>query len=192
MLYSLLLAGGKSSRMGQDKAALVCKGVSLLERALQLLAKTGSDEILVSGTIDGVESLPDIIPGCGPLGGIHAAFHHIKSAGNLDKSFLLVIPVDMPMLDIDTLSRLVVNTGEADSCHFEDEIFPCVLRASTRFKGHLDQLLLESTALGGKRSMKALLAAFREKRIKTEGLQEHVFLNVNRPEDWDAFRLHLV
>lgn len=184
MLLSLLLAGGKSSRMGEDKASMVVKGQTLLERSLALLEQTGSDRILLSGDIPGYDCLPDLIPECGPPGGLHAALHFIDREYGLDDSLLLIIPIDMPLLDPGTLSKLVTATGNADSSHFRDEIFPCVFRLTSKLKTHLDELYADSTERGGERSMKSLLSQFNEKIIEKEDVPEDIFLNVNQPEDW--------
>ena len=111
MLYSLLLAGGKSSRMGEDKAGLVLEGKTLLDRSLALLEKTGAGRILLSGDIPGYDCLPDLIPECGPPGGLHAALHFINREFDLDDSLLLIMPVDMPLLSVSTLSQLVTAIG---------------------------------------------------------------------------------
>ena len=96
--------------------------------------------------------------------------------------------IDMPFLDIGTLSKLVTATGEADSCHFRDEVFPCVFRLTPNLKTHLDTLYAESTERGGARSMQALLGQFDERILEKEDLPEKLFLNVNRPEDWSVIR----
>ena len=189
MLYSLLLAGGKSSRMGEDKRLLVYRGRTLLEHSLHLLKQTGADEILISGDVDGYDSIPDMVPDCGPPGGIHAALHHIESRGKLDDALLLVVPVDMPLLDSGTLAQLVTGIGNAGSCHYANEIFPCVFRADKNLKDHLDALFAESTEKGGKRSMQALLTAFDTVTVKATNLPENIFLNVNSPENWREYKL---
>ncbi len=170
--------------MGEDKASMVVEGQTLLERSLALLEQTGSDRILLSGDISGYDCLPDLIPDCGPPGGLHAALHFINKEYDLDGSLLLIIPIDMPLLDVGTLSKLVTGTGEADSCHFRDEIFPCVFRLTPKLKSHLDALYAESTERGGPRSMQTLLGKFDEKILEKENVSEDSFLNVNRPEDW--------
>ena len=147
MLYALLLAGGKSSRMGRDKSALVFHGQSLLEHAVGLLQRCGADEVLISGDVPGYASIRDLVPGCGPPGGIHAALHHMDDRKLLGGSLLLVIPVDMPLLDETTISRLVSAIGEADSCHYAGEVFPCLFRASRTLMDTLDGLFAESTEL---------------------------------------------
>ena len=72
-----VLAGGRSSRFGRDKALEVVGGATLLERALAALA--GCGERLVVGGSDalygfaGVPVAPDVVPGRGPLGGLETA-----------------------------------------------------------------------------------------------------------------------
>jgi molybdenum cofactor guanylyltransferase len=188
MLFSMLLAGGKSTRMGEDKAGLIVEGQTLLDRSLALLEKTGSDRILLSGDIPGYDCLPDLIPDCGPPGGLHAALHFIDEEFGLDGSLLLIMPIDMPLLDPGTLSKLVMATGEADSSHFRDEIFPCVFRLTPKLKTHLDALYAESTERGGPRSMQTLLGKFDGKILEKEDVSEDVFLNVNRPEEWTVIQ----
>lgn len=187
MLYGLLLAGGKSSRMGQDKSALVHNGETLLQHAQALLNEIGADRVLLSGQLESVDCIPDIIPDAGPLGGIHAALKAIEENFSLDGSLLVIIPVDMPLLTKQALSSLLVSIGEAQSCQFENEIFPCVFRATEKLLDHLETIFSESTELGGQRSMKSLLKMFENKIVTREGLNDEIFLNINFPEDWETF-----
>jgi molybdopterin-guanine dinucleotide biosynthesis protein A len=187
MLYSLLLAGGNSSRMGEDKRQLKHEGKTLLERALALLEVTGADKILISGDVRGYDCINDMVPGCGPLGGLHAALHFIQEQGSLDESHLLVIPVDMPLLQANSLAQLVEGIGDADSCRFGNEVFPCIFRASSELLEHLDELLAESARLGGKRSMKALLELDNAVSLDAASVPSSTFLNLNNPQDWKAY-----
>ena len=188
MLYSLLLAGGKSSRMGKDKSTLVYEGQTLLERSLDLLNQLGADHVLISGDIQGHDSIPDLLPDCGPFGGLHAAIHFIDKKSGMDGSLLLLIPVDMPMLDEQSLITLIESTGDAGSCFYQGEVFPCVFRLTSQLKNHLDSLFSKSTELGGDRSMKALLRAFTPKVLKSTALSRNVFFNLNSQQDWERFK----
>ncbi len=187
MLYSLLLAGGNSSRMGKDKRQLKHEGKTLLEKALRLLEMSDADEIIISGDVQGHECIQDMVPGCGPLGGLHAALHFIQEQGALDEALLLVIPVDMPLLQVDTLARLVHGIGSGDSCRYEKEVFPCVFKASSMLLEHLDDLLADSTELGGNRSMKALLEFGNAVTLEAASVPSSTFLNLNNPQDWQAY-----
>ena len=189
-LYSLLLAGGKSSRMGQDKRFLVFQGQTLVDRSLALLQNTGSDQLLISGELAGYKSIPDLLPDCGPVGGLHAALHHIELESGLNdkgQDLLLVIPVDMPFLSEQCLKTLLAGVAEADVCYYSGEVFPCVFRLSSRLRSYLDSLFSQSRELGGDRSMKALLRHFSSESLEPDGFSGKVFANLNNPEDLDSF-----
>lgn len=100
----IVLAGGHSSRMGQDKAALLLRGKSLLELQIEKLREIGAGDIMLSGkggqNIPGVRAIPDILPDRGPLGGIHAC---LKAA---EHPRCLVVAVDIPLLPPSVLSKL--------------------------------------------------------------------------------------
>jgi molybdenum cofactor guanylyltransferase len=92
-----VLAGGNSSRMGQDKSLLRVAGLSLLEWALNKLRTL---PLTIPPRIAGARSstpllapvVSDIHPGCGPLSGIEAAL----AATNQNLNIFL--PVDMPLV----------------------------------------------------------------------------------------------
>lgn len=91
----VILAGGKSTRMGGENKALLKLGDrTFLERIASELSDF--EERLLSGggqelaDMIGFRSVPDQFPGCGPLGGIYSALSVCKSGA------LLVLPCDMP------------------------------------------------------------------------------------------------
>ena len=104
---AVLLAGGKSSRMGRDKSALTVNGEPLWQRQLAVLRATNPAELFISGKSDGpyadcgVEILADEIPDCGPLGGIATALRRCTSER------LLVLAVDMPAMTAEFLRSLL-------------------------------------------------------------------------------------
>ena len=104
---AVLLAGGKSTRMGTDKAALVVDGEPLWQRQWLKLEEIGATERFVSGPRDGpwsvagLEVLPDQIPDTGPLAGVVAAL------GRAQFQWLLVFAVDLPDVPVDLLRELV-------------------------------------------------------------------------------------
>jgi molybdopterin-guanine dinucleotide biosynthesis protein A len=92
---AFVIAGGRSSRMGSDKALLVFNGQTLLQRALAV-ASTVAPGARIVGHADRYAQfgpvIEDIFPHCGPLGGIHAAL--AASASDLN----LMLSVDMPLM----------------------------------------------------------------------------------------------
>jgi molybdenum cofactor guanylyltransferase len=94
---AFVLAGGRSARMGQDKALLQLSSRSLLALALDKLRAlpVAAAPRIVAARADlssYTEVIPDLHPGCGPLGGIESAL--AESARPLN----LFLPVDLPLL----------------------------------------------------------------------------------------------
>ena len=103
---AFILAGGKSSRMGADKAFVVLHGRTLLEHALNL-ARTLTPDVTIVGAAPKFQRfgpvVEDVFPGCGPLGGIHAALRSSRADLNL------MLAVDVPFLPVELLGRLVAR-----------------------------------------------------------------------------------
>src|SRR5271157_1138730 len=98
-----LLAGGKSSRMGADKAFLDFGGQTLLDRALGAMGGV-CDRVAIVGDPARFAKyeavVADIFSGCGPLAGIHAALVHSSAELNL------MLAVDMPFVSAELLAFL--------------------------------------------------------------------------------------
>lgn len=111
-LFGLLLCGGRSSRMGQDKALLQLKGPlgaeSLLQRGLRLLREAGCGGVWLSGDYPGFAAIPDdpAWRGRGPLAGIASALQRYPEAR------WLILPVDMPGMS-SPLLRALARQGAA-------------------------------------------------------------------------------
>jgi molybdopterin-guanine dinucleotide biosynthesis protein A len=91
-----VLAGGRSSRMGRDKALLACGSRPLIEEVAAKLSAVAGSVALVGAPERyggfGFDCLPDLRTGCGPLGGIEAAL----AAGRGE--YNLIAACDMPNL----------------------------------------------------------------------------------------------
>src|ERR671923_2895255 len=97
-----VLAGGKSSRMGEDKALLRLEGRSLLDIVYhRLLGITPHVFVVGSRAQFGAEAIEDIFQNRGPLGGIHAAL----ATGHAELS--LVLAVDLPFVEEKFLQHLL-------------------------------------------------------------------------------------
>lgn len=103
--YSLLLlAGGKSSRMGSNKAELLYEGRTFVENLIIKAEKLGIKQIYLSGyqeKREDVQVVWDIYPGIGPLGGIHAGMKSMTTP------FCLILPVDVPQIPVEFLNDLL-------------------------------------------------------------------------------------
>jgi len=107
-----VIAGGKSSRMGTDKAFLDFAGQTLLDRALTVMGAVCNRVAIVGDPTQFAKYesvVPDIFPGCGPLAGIHAALLH--SAAELN----LMLAVDMPFVSKELLEFLFGAAGHGNA-----------------------------------------------------------------------------
>jgi len=122
-VVGVILAGGASSRMGTPKHALPTRdggtfGKLIHDALLEALSDARprrtcvSPRIVVAGLPPGAPMIGDLqhildrTPGLGPLGGLDATMHALRS----DADHLLVAPCDMPMLTAGTLRALLVPT----------------------------------------------------------------------------------
>ena len=107
-LYGLVLAGGRSSRMQRDKAALNYRGAPQLQRAFEQL-RSVTTHTFISVRADqssdplrrGLPQIVDQIADAGPIAGIHAA-----QLAHPDVAWL-VLACDLPFLDANTLATLL-------------------------------------------------------------------------------------
>lgn len=104
---AVLLAGGRSTRMGRDKAGLVIAGTPLWQIQIEKLRVLGPAGLFISGRRggpyegSGVEIVEDAIPGLGPLGGIAAALTRAQTPR------VLVLAIDLPAITPEFLAALL-------------------------------------------------------------------------------------
>lgn len=102
-----ILAGGRSSRMGTDKALLPLAGKPLIAHAVAKLRRICADVHILSNNpalAAYAPLVPDLHPDCGPIGGIEAALIHSPNDWNL------ILPVDVPFLPVAILQEFVAST----------------------------------------------------------------------------------
>lgn len=112
MVSAFVLAGGKSTRMGSDKAFLEFDGQTLLARALQR-ARAVASQAYVVGPREKFESvapvIEDVYPERGPLAAIHAALRATPS------ELSLVLAVDLPLVSEELLRFLLAQAQNCDA-----------------------------------------------------------------------------
>jgi len=98
----VLLAGGKSSRLGRDKQKEIVGGMRVVDREISVLAQLSDDIVMVGdtlfrqaelGIVGGIRCVTDIYPGYGSLGGLFSGLSHCKY------DWAVVVAGDMPFLN---------------------------------------------------------------------------------------------
>lgn len=187
-LYGLILAGGLSQRMGQDKGLLrYHPQTTQLERCLDLLSPF-CVQSFVSVRADQADapayrSYPLIVDryvGFGPMGGILSAFQQNPMAA------YLVLAIDLPGIRQETLSHLVAQRDEK-------RFATCFVSGEKKFKEPLCTIyepkafpkMLQELGLGGG-SPSAFLRRVCTKDL-VSGVKEEDLLNINTPEEREVF-----
>jgi molybdenum cofactor guanylyltransferase len=187
-----VLAGGKSSRMGQDKAFMQLGGRTLLARALEL-AKAATGSAWIVGSTEKFAAFgqvaEDIYPGHGPLAGIHTALTSTQSDLNL------ILAVDMPFLQPAFLSYLVAQARDSTAAVVVPEIGGCLQPLCAVYRREFAAAAERSLA-ADKNKVERLFTEVPTRVIKREELErnefsEEMFRNLNTELDWQEARQKL-
>ncbi len=119
-IAGVVLAGGRSSRMGRNKAFLEYKGAPLVSHMTRILEEAGLKDVYVSGDLEGYRCIPDSTPYNGPA---HAICDVIKFLQTYDGA--LFVPVDMPFLTSDILRALLCQPRGA---YFQNCALPAFIK----------------------------------------------------------------
>ena len=187
----VLLAGGKSRRMGEDKRYLVMGGETLLERGLGVL-RSVFQEVLVVIAQDsppvGVDArvVKDLVPECGSLGGLYTGLMQATTP------YIFVVACDMPFLNQAVIAQFTSRRATAD-----------IVMAKLAARLH------PMHALYGKRCLPVLEQMIQVRQLKIQEVVLHAslrvqyvtetdlssidpsgrsFQNVNTPADFEAAR----
>tara|TARA_B100000927_G_scaffold33814_2_gene24351 strand:- start:39318 stop:39956 length:639 start_codon:yes stop_codon:yes gene_type:complete len=201
-LIGLVLAGGQSRRMGQDKALMRYQGRTLIDNASLLLQSASCDKVLISRNAPGF--LNDRIEDAGPLSGVHAVLDALSQSDNHNGNpcELLVLPVDMPQMTPELLRILVSRGREAEkACYVEKRFLPFYLpvtqdtkallanylveQSKRRVVGFLEILNAVSLKEGDLKKIARKDESDNKKRLANMSNEDGVeWLNVNTPGDW--------
>src|SRR5262245_49875298 len=183
-ISAVLLAGGESRRMGQDKATLPFHGKPLWEIQLELLQKLEPTEIFVSARTDpvwrpdDVQFVADNPPSRGPLSGLAA------SLAQMSTPHLIALAIDMPLMTEKYLQSLCdqVEPGRGVIAKIDGRFEPLAAiypqEALTNLRCALsgDDFSLQKLA-------HLLVTAGKLKAIPLTLQERKLFLNVNEPSD---------
>ena len=183
---AFVLAGGKSTRMGTDKAFVTLDGRTLLARALDVARAVTSDVHIVGDRGKFAALAPvveDEFPGCGPLGGIHAALR--TSSCDLN----VILAVDLPFVTPALLQFLIERARDSAAAMVTVPRTGSRMAAAVRGLSARVCRIWRSTALqAGQYKIDALFDETRmhvigEDELRSSGFRVEVFRNLNTPED---------
>lgn len=189
-----VLAGGKSSRMGTDKAFLRIGDETFLSRAVKTLSSVCGNRVAIVLNNEQkhfIEKLPgkvpyifDVYANRGALGGIHAALD------NCPTEYAIVLAVDLPLMNCEAIGKL---TEIALSSNEFTAVVPrqtdgrfqplCAAYHVRRCLPPLERLMNENESAAVRDFLKIIAPRFIEQDKLTAGQSNDIFFNANFPAD---------
>jgi len=205
----VVLAGGKSSRMGTSKALLMrssSKSVgqssnqeNMLSYSKKLLKNIGIEKVVVSGDIEGEPTNNNVIDEfaeLGPMGGIYSVIKKYQPKS------LLILPVDLPLMSKETLSQLKIKGQLSQkACFFTEHFLPLYLPNNAYveqfFSTNFSQFMQSNNhALNEKittkkngPSIRSMLAQVPHQALALQSTQ--CLFNTNTPQEWQQAQLRI-
>lgn len=189
-MIGVVLAGGRSTRLGQDKVRLRLPGDGrdMLARTADLLAAC-TDGVAIScrapasgeavPALPGIRSIPDAEPGLGPFGGVWAALRELRQP-------LLVLSCDLPFMDAPTLRRLI----DARSARSPETLMTTFQQAETGFIEALVSIyepaclpFFEKARARSLRQLNLVIPEGLQSRVAYTKAEALPFFNINFPDE---------
>ena len=184
-MTAVILAGGRSRRMGRDKLTLPQGNTTVLNAAVERFAGV-FERVYISVREPGqypdakVPEIPDIFRDCGPMGGLYST---LEAAGES----IFLVAADLPFSDPHLAEKIIAARGDSQIC--------ITLDGCGRFEplfGYYDFSVKEpakTLLLEGKYKMAELFKLCKTKMLQPEELDgmwnERAFQNMNFPEDYE-------
>lgn len=156
-MIGVVLAGGQSTRMGRDKAALELDGQTLQDRCAAVLRDCFPEVMIIRH---------DDVPGLGPIGGIATALRRAPE--------VFVVACDMPFLDAGLIRAMASQLAAYDAVAIPGE--PLHAAYSARILP-----VIERQIASGNYSMNHLLSQLQVKTVAGPAL-----ININTPQEWET------
>ena len=185
----VILAGGKSQRMGRDKLELSLDGRTLLESAVSRFEAEFEDVHISVGDAAkypdvAAQRIVDVFPGIGPIAGLHSALTNLPGDG------VFLVAADLPYSSPYAAKRIIEMGREKDACivrlpdgrleplfgYYSKALLPLCEEAIKSDNYQIREILFSANTL------------FINPHELGECWNEKLFLNVNYPEDYEKLR----
>jgi molybdopterin-guanine dinucleotide biosynthesis protein A len=180
-ITGIILAGGKSQRMGTDKGLLLLNGKPFISHIYEALKPiVGDNIVVVSSNADydafGYKRIEDLIADKGPVGGLYTALKQSKTKLNL------VLSVDVPMVSTELLEWLVQNHDDSyliTQVQANEKASPLIAVYDRALR-----ILLEEHLAGNQLQLRALIDEVNHKTIEIPQKWIAHVQNINTDEDY--------
>jgi molybdopterin-guanine dinucleotide biosynthesis protein A len=189
-MAGIILAGGKSVRMGTDKALLRWNEKTLLQHTVDLLRSVGERVVIVADRrakyhVLGAEAvIGDEYPGTGPLGGVVTGLNYVEDG------YHYVLACDMPLLKPEVLTFVYGSAEGCEACvpSVGGYLEPLCGVYHGRCRATLGQVISRGEDLSLHMALKLLdLQVVSEDQLRRIDPQMESFTNINTLEEYGRF-----
>ena len=176
-MKAIVLAGGKSSRMGQDKALMKINGKAMMQYVIDNLSQAFGEVFISGNRLDypvSMKVIKDVNEQKGPMGGIRSALAYCGQD-------IFVCSCDMPFVSPELIRNMLQRKeeGKISIAHYSGKIYPVL--GIYPFSILTD---LKKTIENGNLRMTSFLEQQNAHYIDFEDSFEHQLLNINTPENF--------
>jgi molybdopterin-guanine dinucleotide biosynthesis protein A len=174
-ITGIILAGGKSSRIGSDKGFLLLENKPFIQHIIDAMQPLVNDIIIVSNNTDydifKLKRVNDLIENAGPLAGIYSGLHYSTTENNL------VLSCDVPLINTQTLKKLTEHINKnTDIIQLESKGKTMPLIAM--YKKHCEAVFFDLLQQGERR-LRVAVNHFKVKTIVLSTTLEKFTKNIN-------------
>ena len=177
----IILAGGKSTRMGTDKGLLMLNGKTFISHICESLKPiTGDNIIIVSSNTDydflGYTRIEDLISDKGPVGGIYTGLKHSKTKMNI------VLSVDVPFVTSDLLEWLLIMHADSfmvTQLQENDKTTPLIAVYDRSMR-----IILGEAIAGNQLKLRSVVEEVDHQTLEVPEKWSRQTLNINTQEDY--------
>jgi len=183
-ISAIILAGGKSSRMGQNKALMKINGITIIELILNEISKISTDILISSNTTEynflNFKIVNDEIKNIVPISGIYSGLKNIKN----EKA--IIVSCDIPFINNNLIEYLIENSQNFDVTipEFNNFLEPLIGIYSKSIVKNIENEIINSNY-----SIQKIIKNLNYNILKINSnlnfYNENLFLNVNNFEDFE-------
>lgn len=178
-ITGIILAGGKSSRMGSDKGFIKLNDTSFVEYSIKALKPLVKDILIVSDNTDynafGYKRIEDEIKGAGPVAGICSGLNASETENNL------ILSCDIPLIKTNILEKLIDNiddNSEIIQIESNGKSMPLI----ALYKKHCAPIFLEALQ-NDERRLRRVINTMKTKNVILKVEEQDTTINVNTQEE---------
>ncbi len=183
-ITGLILAGGKSSRMGTDKSLLKLNEKTFIECSIDALKEITSEIIIISNTkqhdVFGYKRIPDTIDNFGPVAGIYTGLSQVTTP------YTLVLSCDVPLINKTLLKKLISNIDTTTHCvqfEYKNNLTPLIAVYKTECKS-----IFKNAITHGIQKLQLVTAQCNPKNILLTDQEAYYIQNVNTIADFNRIK----